>query len=138
MTDQPLFVGLVVDENDRAVTSGFIGAQPCYVIDDAGFRRHVEAAQIDRAVLNELRRQMQGHEQAISEQALKMSGQDDLFTKAMIDSSLKNIEQHFDELMRQGLPDGAREWLGMMGFKIVVNYHGELVKLDQPARMEEE
>ena len=41
-------------------------------------------------------------------------------------------------LIERGLPDGAREWLGMMGFRIVVNYRGELVKLDQPGTIEEE
>ncbi|MBI4770345.1 MAG: hypothetical protein HY784_08055 [Chloroflexi bacterium] len=138
MANQPLFAGLVADEYDRPVGSGLIGSRPCYVIDDAGFKRHVEAEQIDRAVLLELRRQMAGHEDIIAEQALKMTGQDDLFSKAIIDNSLKNIDQHFEELMRRGLPDGAREWLGMMGFRIVVNYRGELVKLDQPGMIAEE
>src|SRR3990172_6614607 len=137
MANQPLFAGLVVDEYDRPVGAGHIGDAAAYVIDDAGFKRHVEAEQVDRAVLTELRRQMAGHEDIIAEQALKMSGQDDLFTKAIIDSSLKNIEKHFDAIIERGLPDGAREWLGMMGFRIVVNYRGELVKLDQPGTEEE-
>jgi hypothetical protein len=50
----------------------------------------------------------------------------------MIDSSLKNIDAHMDQLLQQGLPSGARQWLGMLGFRIVVDHHGEMLKLDQP------
>ena len=138
MPAQPLFANLVVDEDDRAVGAAVVGGVPFYVVDDAGFRRHVESATIDRAVLRELRRQIEGHEEVIAEQAMKMTGQDDLFTKAMIDRSLKNLDEHFDLLIESGLPEGAREWLGMMGFKIVVNYRGELLKVEQPGAVEEE
>ena len=68
----------------------------------------------------------------MSDNALKMLGQDDLFTKAMVDSSLKNIDAHMDQLLQQGLPSSARQWLGMLGFRIVVNHRGEVLKLDQP------
>ena len=43
---------------------------------------------------------------------------------------LKDVQQ----MMDQGLPDDARMMLGMMGFKIVINVHGELVNLDMPAQ----
>jgi hypothetical protein len=48
----------------------------------------------------------------------------------MIDSSITNMEQ----MMQQGIPDDARIMLGMVGFKIVVNMHGELVNLDTPGQ----
>ena len=42
-------------------------------------------------------------------------------------------------MMNNGLPESGRVYLGMMGFKIVVNHHGEVVRVDQPsARAEEE
>ena len=138
MPREPLFAGLVVDESDRPVGTTRLGDTPYYVVDDAGFKHHVEAEKIDRAVLAELRQQMAGHEDLIAEQAMKMTGQEDLFTRAMIDHSLKNIEGQFDQLIERGLPDGAREWFGMMGFRIVVNYRGELVKVDQPGMVEED
>ncbi len=109
-----------------------IGEEAHYVINDAGFKRHVAAEVIDRAVLRDLRAQITQHQELVSDNALKMLGQDDLFTKAMIDSSLKNIDSHMDQLMQQGLPSGARQWLGMLGFRIVVNHHGDVLKLDQP------
>jgi hypothetical protein len=63
---------------------------------------------------------------------LEMLGRDDLFTKAMIDASIKNMDQVLD----QGLPDGARTWLGMLGFRVVIDSHGEVVRLDMPEQDE--
>jgi len=55
-------------------------------------------------------------------------GSEDIFTKAAIDKSIKDI----DQVLKQGIPDDARQMLGMMGFRVVVNYHGEVVRIDQP------
>ena len=132
MSKQPLFDGLVVNENDEPARVAFIGNEAHYVINDSGFKRHIAAEAIDRTVVRTLRAQITQHQDLVSDNALKMLGKDDLFTKAMIDSSLKNIDKHIDQLMQQGLPNGARQWLGMLGFKIMVNHHGEVIKLVQP------
>ena len=50
----------------------------------------------------------------------------------MIDSSLNNIDDHMDKLLQQGLPRGARQWLGMLGFRIIVNHHGDIIEMSQP------
>ena len=83
-------------------------------------------------MLSELRDQTLANRDAVTEGAMKMMGQEDLFTKAMIDSSLNNLDSHFSKLMDAGLPEQARQWLGMLGFRVVVNYHGEVVRLDSP------
>ena len=70
------------------------------------------------------------------EQMLNMMGKDDLFTKAAVDASLRNIDM--DQIIEQGVPLQARNMLGMMGFRIIINYHGEVVKLDQPSLPDEE
>jgi hypothetical protein len=132
MIRQPLFQGLVVNESNETVTVTHIGQESHYVINDAGFHRHVPADEIDRAVLRELRNQIINNKDIVSDSALKMSGQDDLFTKAMIDSSLNNIDDHMDKLLQQGLPSGARQWLGMLGFRIIVNHHGDIIEMSQP------
>lgn len=132
MAKQPLFAGLVVDEYDHPVESGTIGNDPCYVVNDSGFRRHIPAEQIDRAVLKQMSNMLKGSEDIVSEQTAKMLGQDDPFSKAMIENQLKNIEQQFDALMQQGFPDEMRAYLGMMGFKVVVDYHGEVLRVEQP------
>lgn len=129
---QPLFTGLVVDENGKPVSAGFIGTQPAYVVDDDGFKRHIPAEDVDRAVLDQMAEMMKGSEDLLSEQTAKMLGQDDPFSKAMIENQLKNIDKQFDTIMQTGFPEEMRAYLGMMGFKVVINYHGEVVRVEQP------
>ncbi|HMV28492.1 MAG TPA: hypothetical protein PKE23_03845 [Anaerolineales bacterium] len=129
---QPLFAGLIVDEDGNPVQAASIGSEPAYVIDDAGFKRHIPAEQVDRAVLNQMADMMKGSEDVLSEQTAKMLGQEDPFSKAMIANQLKNIDKQFDALMKTGFPEELRAYLGMMGFKIVINYHGEVVRVEQP------
>jgi hypothetical protein len=136
MLRQPLFAGLVVDENDRVAGSALVGEEPFYVVDDAGFRRHIPAAQVDRQVLQRMQEMMKGSEGLISEQTAKMLGQEDIFTKALIEQQLKNMDQQFDALMQQGIPEEGRAYLGMLGFKVVINLHGEIVRMEQPSAPE--
>lgn len=133
MANQPLFIGLVFDENDRPAESAVVGGEAYYVVDDAGFKRHIPAAAVDRQVLQRMRDLMKGSEGLLSEQAAKMLGQEDIFSKAMIENQLKNIDQQFETLMQQGLPEEARAYLGMVGFKVVIDFHGEVLRVDQPA-----
>jgi len=138
MLKQPLFAGLVVDENDRAVETAYVGTEPCYVIDDAGFLRHISSEPVDRQVLQQMADLVKGSEDLISEQTAKMLGQDDLFSVAAIAQQLKNMEQQFETLLQQGLPEEARAYLGMMGFRVVINYQGEVLRVDQPGVVDDE
>jgi len=132
MPRQPLFAGLVVDEFDRRVDTAIVGDEPCYVVDDAGFRRHIPSEQVDRVVLSQIAGLMKGSEDLLSEQTAKMLGQEDVFTKAAIEQQLKNIDKQFDQLLQVGIPEDMRAYLGMAGFKIIINMHGEVLKVDQP------
>ncbi|MFN3741691.1 MAG: hypothetical protein ACK4VW_03335 [Anaerolineales bacterium] len=132
MPREPLFAGLVVDEDGNPVEIAYVGNEPCYVVNDAGFRRHIPSEQVDLEVLRQMREMIRGNEGEISAQAAKMIGQDDLFTRAMIETQLKNLEAHFNTLLETGLPEETRAYLGMMGFKLVINVHGEIVRLEQP------
>ncbi len=125
-----IFANLVYDEDSNPVANTFIGAEPHYVIMDGDFKRHVAAEVIDEQVVKWLAGQVSANKEMVSEGIMGMLGKDDLFTKAMIDSSIGNMNQ----LMQQGLPDDARMMLGMMGFKVIVNIHGELVNLNMPAQ----
>jgi hypothetical protein len=129
---EPLFAGLVIDESGRLAESAFIGSEPAYVVDDEGFKRHIPAEQVDRAVLNQMAEMMKGSEDLLSEQTAKMLGQEDPFSKAIIEQQLKNIDKQFDAIMQTGLPEDMRAYLGMMGFKVVINYHGEVMRVEQP------
>lgn len=136
MPRKALFSGLVFDENDHAAETAIVGGEPCYVVDDAGFRIHLPAEKVDRQVLAFLLEQIQGKEDLISQQTAKMMGQDDIFTKAMIENQLKNIDKQLDGLLETGIPENARMYMGMTGFKVVINYHGDLVRVDQPSTPE--
>ncbi|MBX3036048.1 MAG: hypothetical protein KF758_03960 [Anaerolineales bacterium] len=138
MANTPLFAGLVFDENGKIAESAFIGSEPAYVVDDDGFKRHISAEQIDRAVLSQFADMMKGSEDLLSKETAKMLGQDDPFSQAMIQNQLKNIEQQFDLILKTGLPEDMRAYLGMMGFKIVINYHGEIVRVEQPGSASDE
>jgi hypothetical protein len=137
MPRQPIFAGLVVDEADRPAGTAYVGEEPCYVVDDGGFKRHIPSEQVDRQVLEMMREQISGNEGLLSEQAAKMLGTDDIFSKAMLENQLKNIEQQFDNLLKMGIPEESRAFMGMSGFKVVINVHGEVVRLDQPSQSDE-
>jgi hypothetical protein len=132
MPNQAVFAGLVFDEFDRPAEVVFVGEEPCYVVNDAGFHRHIPAEQIDRQVLENMAEMISGHEDVVTEQTAKMLGQEDPFSVAMIQSQLKNIHQQFDSLMKTGLPEELRAYLGMMGFRIRINLHGEVLEVLQP------
>ena len=67
-----------------------------------------------------------------------MLGQEYVFTKAAIQQHLKNIDKQFDQLLQAGLPEDMRAYLGMMGFKIIINVHGEVIKVEQPGAITDE
>ena len=123
-----LFTGLIRDEAGEPVETAMVGNTPCYVVLDGDFRRHIEAETVDRQVLAVLREQFMEHKEIATEAMMQMLHKDDLFTKAMIDASVKNM----DQVIEQGLPDDARAWLGMLGFRVIIDTHGDLVRLDMP------
>ena len=130
---EALFAGLVFDEYDNQVETVKVGDEPMYVVDDQGFLRHVLAELVDRAVLTQMGELIKGHEDILSEQAAKMLGADDIFSKAVIDNQLKNIDEQFEQMLETGIPEDNRAYLGMTGLKIRINYRGEIIETIQPA-----
>ncbi len=135
MAKNALFSGLVFDEEGRPVLTTFVGEEAVYVIDDNGFYRHIDAEQIDRQVVNVFIEQLQENRDIAVTEALKFMQQDDLFTKAALDASIDSVSP--DQIVAQGIPQQARDMLGMMGFRIIINFHGEILRLEQPAAPEE-
>lgn len=138
MPRQPLFTGLVVDEMGNVADTALVGGEPCYVVDDYGFRRHIPSEQVDRVVLAQIAGLMKGSEEYISEQTAKMLGQEDIFTKAMLERQLKDIDKQFDLLIQNGMPEDTRIYLGMVGFKVVIDVHGDVLRVEQPSAPDEE
>ena len=134
MTDseqgQALFEGLISNEDDEPVEVAYLGDEAFYVIPDGDFKRHVEASSVDHAVLDQLREQITSQQDLVTQGVLDFLGKDDLFTKASIDLALKNFEQGF----RQADPEQWKPMLGMLGFRVIVNIHGEVVRVEYPTQ----
>ena len=135
MAGQVLFDGLVYDEWENLVSTTIIGGEAFYVVDDAGFLRHIHAEDVDRQVLGFFMEQLENNKDIAVDQALSMLGKDDLFTKAAIDAQLSNVDM--DQIMAQGIPLQARNMLGMMGFRITIDVHGQVRGIDQPSLPDE-
>jgi hypothetical protein len=136
MTHKPVFPGLIVDEKDRPVGVTYVGGEPFYVVDDDGFRRHIPSEQVDLQVLEAMREMIAGHEDLITDQTAKMLGQDDIFSRAMIETQIKNMDRQFENLLETGLPEEGRAYMGMLGFKIRINLHGEVIEIEQPGMID--
>lgn len=132
MPFQPIFSGLIVDELDQPVPVAYVGDEPCYVVDDAGFLRHIPCEHVDRQVLRQMAEMIEGHEDLLAEQTAKMLGQEDIFSRAMIENQLKNIDQQFETVLQIGIPEEGRAYMGMMGFRVRINVHGEVLEVNQP------
>jgi hypothetical protein len=138
MPTKPIFEGLIADESGKPVEVAYVGEDPCYVVNDAGFRRHIASEQVDRQIFKAMTDQVHGHEDVITDQTAKMLGQDDLFSRAFIQNQIKHIGDQFENLQKTGIPEEGRAYLGMMGFRVVINVHGEVISVQQPGAAEGE
>lgn len=136
MARQALFAGLVYDEYDNVLSVTTVGEDAFYVVDDDGFLRHIESEHVDRQVLEFFLEQLEDNKDLAIGQAMSMMGKDDIFTKAALDAQMRNINA--DEIIEQGMPEQARNAMGMVGFRIIVNVHGDVVRIDQPTVPDEE
>ncbi len=132
MKREPLFAGLVIDEHDQPVETAYVGDEPCYVVDDAGFRRHIPSEYVDRQVLQQLFSLVKGHEDLLSEQAAQLLGQDDPFSKAALEMQFKNLDQHIEDVLAAGIPEAHRAYMGMLGFRVRIDHHGDVIEVNYP------
>jgi hypothetical protein len=129
MAREAMFAGLVVDESGQAAEVKHVGENACYVVWDDDFRRHIDAEGVDRQVLRFMREQVDDHRDLAVDQMLNMLGKDDIFTKVAVESSINNIEKN----VGQPIPEEARQWMGMLGFRVVIDFHGNVVDIQMPA-----
>ena len=128
MSLNAMFQGLVFDEEERPLEVGWVGADACYLYDDAGFLRHLDAEMLDRRVLMFFKEQMLENKEMAVRGMLEMMGKDDIFTK----TSLEYQIAHMDENLEQVMPPQARVMLQSLGFKIIIDAQGNLVRIDAP------
>ncbi len=127
-----LFEGLVADEQGNPASVAYVGTDPTYVVEEDGFQYHVDARHVDEQVLDFFRQQVEQNKGLVSDGILKMMGKDDLFSKAAVDNTLNNLDKNFGQLYEQGIPEQARMYLGMLGFHVIINRQGDIVRLDMP------
>jgi len=132
LSKQAVFKDLVYDEFGQPVSTGWIGSEPCYIVDDDGFKRHIPAEDVDRQVWQYMQEQIEGNEDLLSEKAAEMLGQEDIFSLAALQNQLKNMDAHFDQLAQVGIPEESRLYMGMIGFRIIISIHGEVLEIIQP------
>jgi hypothetical protein len=138
MSQRAVFEGLVIDENDRPVSTEYVGTEATYVVDDDGFMRHIPSEYVDRQVLNFLKDQILQNKDILADQATKMLGQEDIFTRAVIENQLEDVDKQMDVLLNTGLPASNREYLGMVGFRVRIDVHGDILEIVQPAVSDED
>ncbi|MGQ9814929.1 MAG: hypothetical protein ACUVR3_07230 [Candidatus Roseilinea sp.] len=131
--NKALFEGLVFDEYGNVLPVTYVGEEPTYVYTEAGFKYHVDARRVDQQVLDALAQQINQNQELVAQGMLKFLGKDDLFTKAAIDNSIRNMDKNLPMLFEQGIPEQTRAYLGMLGFRIVINRQGDVIDLDMPA-----
>ncbi len=134
MAPHAMFEGLVFDEEGKPAATTMIGEDAYYVLNDDDFRRHIDATVIDRQVLRFMRGQVEGAKDEAVEAMLQMMGKDDLFTKAAVESSINNMEDAVGNV----IPVEGRQMLGMLGFKIKVDYQGNVLDINMPSAPLEE
>ena len=92
MAQSAMFGGLVVDEAGNLAEVSHVGQNACYVVFDDDFKRHIDAEEVDRQVLQFMRGQVDENRDMAVSTMLEMMGKDDIFTKAAVESSINNME----------------------------------------------
>ncbi len=127
---EPFFVGLIFNEEGEPVEATRVGEEPFYAIPDGDFRRHVEAREVDRQVIAHIKEQVLGMKEAIVEGVMQMTGSDDPFTRAAIENNIENMDRILDLPPGETELENLRLWLWMNGFRVTVDVHGEVVRVD--------
>lgn len=131
-----VFAGLIVDEVNAPVNVTYVGGAPHYVVDDAGFLRHIPSEKIDRHVLAVMQEGVLENREVVVQGMLQYLGKDDLFTKAAVDASIGQMPENVKTLLDTGLPEDARQWLGLMGLRVVINIHGDVLDVVMPGSID--
>jgi hypothetical protein len=43
----------------------------------------------------------------------------------------------YDQLAQVGIPEETRMYMGMIGFRIIISIHGEVLEIEQPGMIDE-
>ncbi len=133
MASIAMFQGLVVDESGRPVDVTWVGSDACYVVEENGFERHIDAEQVDRQVLRWLKDQLIANREAAVRGTMELMGKDDIFTKTALEFSIN----HIDERVGEPIPLEVLDLLRSFGFEIVIDFHGDVIEIRAAAEEED-
>lgn len=133
MAKQAFFKGLVYDENNEPLQTAVVGNDCFYIVDDDGFKRHIDSREVDEKIVRLFTDQIDGNEEYLANAAASMTGKTDIFSMAMFKNQLKNIDKEIEAMLNQAPPPGLAEYLGMSGFKVNIDLHGNIVSVNMPA-----
>ncbi len=133
MANKAFFTGLIYDENENLIESVTIGNEAFYVVDDCGFKRHIDSREVDEKIVRLFTDQINGNEEYLANAAANMTGKNDLFSMVMFKNSLMNIDKEIEAMFRQGPPPGLAEFLGMSGFRVNIDIHGNITNVNMPS-----
>jgi hypothetical protein len=125
-----LFGDLIFNEAGEPARVVTVGGVPHYAVPDGDFLRHVEAAYVDRQILDQIKERILPMKDAIIEGMIQMIGQEDLFTRPAIESAIENMDRILETDNVD--VDELRTALWMTGFRATVDVHGEVVDLEMP------
>ena len=137
MANYAFFKGLVYDENNNLIETVTIGDESFYIVDDYGFKRHIESREVDEKIFRLFTDQIDGNEEYLANAAAQMTGKTDLFSMAMFKNQLQNVDKEIDNMLMQAPPPGLVEFLGMAGFKINIDIHGDITQVNMPTISED-
>jgi hypothetical protein len=123
-----MFEGLIFDEQHRPLEVGWVGSDACYLYDDDGFLRHLDAADIDRQVLQFFKNQVMENKEVAIRGMLELIGKDDIFTKTALEYQITHMDENVDQM----IPPQARNMLKSIGFMIIIDAQGALLDIHMP------
>jgi hypothetical protein len=125
-----LFSGLIYNEEGEPVQTTSVGDEACYAIPEGDFLRHIEAIEVDRQIVHHLKERFMAMKDVLVEGMMQMIGSDDPFSRAAIVQSLENMERILE--MGGAVTEDMRLGLWMTGFRVTVDFHGDVVRVDMP------
>ena len=135
---EPLFAGLVYNEAGEPAIATWVGDEPFYAVPDGDFMRHVEAVHVDRQALVMLKEYLLGMKDLVIDGAMEIMGHDDPFTRAAIEMSLQNIDQVLNLPLDVANIEDMRLGFWMSGLRVVVDVHGDVVRVELQGAVAEE
>ena len=133
---EPLFSGLIYNEEGEPVQTTSVGDEACYAIPEDDFLRHIDAIEVDRQIVHHLKERFMAMKDVLIEGMLQMIGSDDPFSRAAVVQGLENMERILE--MGGAVTEDMRLGLWMTGFRVTVNFHGEVVHVELPGLDEPE